>query len=96
MIIIISQDHRLWAQRALRFLRHHTSISSLTDGPNVTHTAARAADFIHHKLALLCFSVYALAPPLAHLFLAATLCGEAGMLSLNAGEESEAQRGCVT
>lgn len=42
------------------------------------------------------FQVYALAPPLAHLFLAATLCGEAGMLSLNAGEESEVQRGCVT
>lgn len=49
--MIISQDHRLWVLRDLRFSRRHTSISQLrrwpymTDGPDVTHTAAEAADF---------------------------------------------------
>lgn len=51
----------------------------------------------HLKLAPLCFSVYkALVPSLAHLLLTTTLCGEAGILSLNADEESEAQRSCAT
>lgn len=68
----------------------------MTDGPNVTHVAAEAADFTHLKLACFCFSVYALAPSLAHWLLITTLCGEAGIISLNTNEESKAQRSCVT
>ena len=69
----------------------------MADEPSVTHTAAGAADFTRRKLAPFCFSVHKVpAPSLARLLLTTTLCVEAEILSLNVGEESEAQRNCVT
>lgn len=74
MIITISQEHRLWAQRGAEDAPHlHIQMrreAQVTDEPNVTHTAAGAAESTCLRFALFCFLVHkALAPPLAHLLL---------------------------